>query len=179
MLGARPARRLAAAVALLALGAGSGWFGHALVSGGSWATEPLVAEAVQAHDLYAGESLHPVEVRADGSGQLQDWLRDRLDRDLTVPDLRADGLTLVGGRLLPAAGGAPAGQLMYEDASGRRLTLYVVPTARGEESAFHYASLEGLGAIFWEDEDVKCAFVGDMPRERLRSIARAAYRQLI
>lgn len=170
-------RSLAASAALLALGAGSGWYGRDLLSDGP-AAQTLVAQAVEAHDLYASEVVHPVEVRAGERDHLRAWLSKRLDRALTLPDLGAQGLTLVGGRLLPGGDG-PAAQIMYEDETGRRLTLFVVPAVQSGESALRYASLRGLEAVWWSDETVRCALVGDLPRDRLQAIATAAYAQLI
>lgn len=172
-------RSLAAGLVLLALGGTGGWYGRDLAAGGAAsASEPLVARAIEAHDLYASEVVHPVEMRADESGGLQAWLSRRLDRALTVPDLRSEGLTLIGGRLLPSGGG-PAAQLMYEDETGRRLTLFVVPTAPSGESALRFSRESGLQAVWWSDETIGCAIVGDLPKEKLRSIATAAYGQLI
>ncbi len=171
--------RAAAAAALVAFGMSAGWFGHAIVTGRHGAAEPLVAQAVEAHDLFSSEVMHPVEVRAEDSAHLKGWLSKRLDRNLSIPDLSPFGLTLVGGRLLPAADGTPAAQIMYEDAGGERLTLYVAPVASSRETAFHYASIKGLETVTWTDENVNCAVVGGLPRDRLQAIAKAAYAQLI
>ncbi|MBE7183999.1 MAG: anti-sigma factor [Methylobacterium mesophilicum] len=171
-------RRLAAAVLLVAMGAGSGWFGRDFVSMERMAAEPLETAAVEAHGLYASEVVHPVEVSGNESAHLQAWLSKRLDRALTIPNLDALGLTLVGGRLLPR-GDQPAAQFMYEDGAGRRLTLYVVPTAEQGQTAFRYARAAGLEIISWKDANVRCVIIGDMPRDRLQAIAKEAYGQLI
>ena len=172
-------RQMAAALALLALGAGSGWFGHGLFEARTASDAPLVAQAVEAHDLYVGDVLHPVEVKAEDGAHLRTWLSKRLDRKLSIPDLRPLGLTLVGGRLLPGAGGEPAAQIMYEDTGGQRLTLYVVPTAEDGEAPFRYTDRSGLEAISWRDGNVQCAMIANLPRARLQAIAKAAYGQLI
>jgi len=170
-------RMAAAAVMLLALGVAGGWFGRDLAS--TAPTEAtLVAEAVEAHRVYAVEVRHPVEVWADERDHLQTWLSKRLDRTISVPDLRDYGLTLVGGRLLPASNG-PAAQFMYEDETGRRVTLYITPSRSEGETAFRYARLERLDAFFWSDEGISCAMVGDLPRDRLREITARAYEQLV
>ncbi|WP_244491087.1 anti-sigma factor family protein [Paramesorhizobium deserti] len=171
-------RRMAAAgILLFALGAAGGWFGHNLAGSTQLATMPLVNEAVAAHNLYTREVIHPVEVKADQRDHLAAWLSKRLDRPLDIPDLRALGFDLVGGRLLPA-GGRPAAQFMYEDKTGRRVTLYIVPTQKGAESSFRYATFDGLESFFWRDETISCALVGSLPREELREIATRAYKEL-
>lgn len=173
----RWSRMAAAAVLLFAAGTAGGWYGHTLYAPETPAQVALVDEAMEAHRVYSGEVVHPVEVWAGEKDHLQSWLSKRLARPLTVPDLRADGLTLVGGRLLPAANG-PAAQFMYEDDTGRRVTLYIIPAKEGRETSFHYASLDRLEAFFWTDEAISCALVGDLPRDRLQQIATQAYKQL-
>ncbi len=88
--------------------------------------EPMTQAAVSAFRTYVVEAAHPVEVRADGSSDLVQWLTARLGRPVTVPDLRTQGFRLMGGRLLPA-GDEPAAMLMYDDDRGTRLTLYSRP----------------------------------------------------
>lgn len=170
-------RMAAAAVVLIAAGGLGGWYGRDLLAPAPLPAVPLVDEAIAAHSLYAREVVHPVEVRADQKAHLAAWLSKRLDRALTIPDLREQDLDLVGGRLLPAAQG-PAAQFMYEDKAGRRVTLYVVAASDARETAFRYVSLGKLESFFWTDEAISCAIVGDLPRETLRKIAVDAYRQL-
>lgn len=113
-------RNLAAAsVLVLAVGLTGGWFGRGLVLEVEAPAHSIVADAMQAHKLFASEVLHPVEVRADAenASSLPKWLSKRLDRKLNVPDLTRHGLSLVGGRVLPSSEGAAA-QLMYEDKVG-------------------------------------------------------------
>jgi len=174
---ARWGQLAAAAVLLVAVGSATGWFARDLLAPVAPAQVSLATEAMEAHRVYASEVRHPVEVWAGERDHLQNWLSKRLDRPITVPDLRADGLDLVGGRLLPGANG-PAAQFMYEDEAGRRVTLYIVPAEEGRETSFRYATLDRLEAFFWTDEAMSCALVGELPREKLREIATQAYRQL-
>ena len=166
-----------AAMVLLALGAAAGWYGRGQFAGMPLAREALVDEAMAAHNLYAGEVAHPVEVGASREAHLVSWLSKRLGRALSVPDLRALGFDLVGGRLLPAAG-RPAAQFMYEDEAGNRITLYIVPASDDRETAFRFDTDDGLESFSWTDDTISCALVGDVRRERLREIAETAYRQL-
>jgi anti-sigma factor RsiW len=170
-------RLAAAAVLLVAAGGGAGWYGRSILVPSAPLQQSLVDEAMEAHRIYSNEVVHPVEVRASEKDHLRAWLSKRLDRALTIPDLRAEGLTLVGGRLLPAAGG-PAAQFMYEDDTGRRVTLYIIPAKEGRETSFRYATFDRLEAFFWTDEAISCALVGQLPRDRLHEIATQAYRQL-
>ena len=169
-------RIAAAAILCLAVGVAGGWIARGYRA--DRAGQPtLVDEAVAAHELYAGEVLHPVEVRADQQAQLVDWLSKRLDRALAVPDLRALGFDFIGGRLLPADGG-PAAQLMYEDEAGQRVTFLIVAANDGRESSLRYAQSGGLRSFLWTDEAIRCVLVGSVARDRLRDIAALAYEQL-
>jgi anti-sigma factor RsiW len=175
----RPAmewRMAAAAAVLLAIGVAGGWFGRALFVPAA-DSQRLVVEALAAHRLYSGEVVHPVEVGATQEAHLAKWLSKRLDRPLEIPDLTAAGFHLVGGRLLPA-GDSPAAQFMYEDESGRRITLYIVPTPQAGESAFRFAGSDQLATFYWRDARLTCALVGDLPRDTLHQIAVDAYKQL-
>ena len=95
-----------------------------------------------------------------------------------MPDLGASGYELVGGRLLPAEKGRPAAQLMYQDAGGRRVTLYVRTTPGEQRTAFRFAREGDLSALYWADGQVAWVLVGDLPREQLLALANQVYAAL-
>ncbi|UXS31603.1 anti-sigma factor [Agrobacterium tumefaciens] len=169
----------AASILILAIGLAGGWFGRGLVSQVAEPAHSIVADATQAHKLFASEVLHPVEIRADAenASSLPKWLSKRLDRKLNIPDLTRHGLSLVGGRVLPSSEGAAA-QLMYEDKSGQRVTLYIVAAADSSDTAMRRSSLGSLEAISWDDETIRCALVGNLPSDRMDAIAKDTYQQL-
>lgn len=170
--------RIAAAVGWLALGGiiGYGLKGNPPARDGG--LPPLAHSAAVAHVVYTPEVRHPVEVAADQEAHLVQWLSKRLGTVLKVPHLASEGYNLVGGRLLPGESG-PVAQFMYEDASGKRLTLYVrTDAADNRETAFRYA-LEGkVGVFYWLDGKLGYALSGELPRERLLTLAESAYKQL-
>ncbi|MDP9558834.1 UNVERIFIED_ORG: anti-sigma factor RsiW [Rhizobium nepotum] len=173
-------RNLAAAsVLVLAVGLTGGWFGRGLVLEVEAPAHSIVADATQAHKLFASEVLHPVEVRADAENgsSLPKWLSKRLDRKLNVPDLTHHGLSLVGGRVLPSSEGAAA-QLMYEDKSGQRVTLYIVAAAETSDTAMRRSNVDALETVSWDDETIRCALVGSLPSDRMDAIAKDTYQQL-
>jgi anti-sigma factor RsiW len=173
-----PAAAVAAGILLFAAGTTSGWYGHALLAPEDARAHALVADAAAAHLVYAVEVRHPVEVPASEQDHLATWLGRRLEVPLRVPDLRPSGYELVGGRLLPAEKGQPAAQLMYQDAGGRRVTLYVRTTPRERRTAFRFAREGGLSALYWEDGHVSWVLVGDLPREQLLALANQVYAAL-
>jgi anti-sigma factor RsiW len=166
-------RRLAAVLALLAVGAGSGW----LMRG---ASDPVpaaareVAAAAVAHRVFVAEKLHPVEVSAARRDHLGTWLGNRLGRPISIPDLSAEGLTLMGGRLLPGGEAGPAGQLMYETATGERVTLYL-QSGYGDETDFIFDLQGDVGTLAWRSPDLAYVLSGPADRAKLLDYAHAIH----
>jgi anti-sigma factor RsiW len=170
---------VAAAIFLTALGGLGGWTARDLMfPQGAPGLPPgvgaIMADALAAHRTFAVEVRHPVEVDASQEAHLVQWLSKRLDRPLVVPDLAATGYRLMGGRLLPAESG-PAAQLMYENGTGDRLTVYVRPGVAGEESSYHHD--KNVGAFYRADEGLGCVIVGDTDQGGLSRAAERVYEQ--
>ena len=166
----------AAAVVLFVSGATAGWFANDIAPAPlAVAPTASVAQGAQAaYRTFVVEVAHPVEVGVQQETHLLQWLSKRLGRKLAVPDLSPFGYKLMGGRLLPGGNGAAA-QLMYDDASGRRLTIYV-RAAEGTETAFRFQK-EGEAATFaWIDQGFGFAVTATASREELLPIAEAVYR---
>jgi anti-sigma factor RsiW len=168
----------AAALLLFVAGATSGWYGRALLAPAESAAHTLLADAAAAHVVYTAEVRHAVEVPATEEEHLATWLGRRLDLTLRVPDLTDRGYELVGGRLLPAAQGQPAAQLMYQDQGGRRLTLYMRAAPDQERTAFRFSQEGKLSALYWEDGRTAWVLVGELPREQLLALANQVYAAL-
>ncbi|MFN7645348.1 MAG: anti-sigma factor family protein [Burkholderiales bacterium] len=138
----------------------------------------FVRAAAVAHGVYVPEVRHPVEVSADQRGHLVAWLSKRLGAQLAAPDLVPEGFELVGGRLLPGERG-PSAQLMYQDAQGMRITLYV---SRGEgetaATAFRFERVGAVQSFYWIDRGLGYVLSGELRRERLSAVATAVYREL-
>ncbi|MDE2579331.1 MAG: anti-sigma factor [Hyphomicrobiales bacterium] len=177
--GQRLARRRSLAMAggvaaCLALGAGAGWFARGYEAR---ATPAMAQDAFSAYRVFAVEKAHVVEVGADNESHLVQWLSRRLGRPLKAPDLTAAGLKLVGGRLLPSAAATPAAQFMYEDAAGRRASVYVRPGALDETTGFRFERQGDIGAFLWTEKNLAFAIVGQESRENLLAAAHAVYAQ--
>lgn len=175
--GGRSWRRLGAAAAMAAFlfGGALGWLGR-----GFWdaapATRAVVADALEAHQLYIAEVRHPIEVPAQAA-HLIPWLSRRVGRQLSAPDLAPFGLKLLGGRLLPGPQGAAAAMLMYEGPSGERYTLYCARSAT-PDTALRWRDGGPVGAVYWVEGDLGYVLSGPAERDRLQKIAQAAYEQL-
>ena len=155
------------------------------------AARDFVRQASVAHMVYAPEVRHPVEVGAAQQEHLVQWLSKRLERSLKVPDLRAQGYELVGGRLLPGTDGARA-QFMFENAERQRVTLYLgalshvagadapgaAPSPDRTESAFSFSADGPVPGFYWVDQGFGYALAGALSRAQLMELAQAVYRQL-
>lgn len=193
--------RIAAAVAVFALGAAlgaaGGWFGRghdatlaaaspvtpaATPASGAW-----LQRAAVAHAVYAPEVRHPVEVKAQEE-HLARWLTRRVDAPVKLFDLRAQGFELVGGRLLPDASG-PSAQLMYQrigsapvsasnpQGAADRVTVYLRKPEVETPAAFRHEQQGALGMFYWVEGRAGYALVGTVPREELLRLAQAIYDQ--
>lgn len=169
----------AAAAAVLIIGGVGGYFaGIDGIGRDDGADDQLAEAAIAAHVIYAAEQRHAVEVPASDKDHLQTWLSNRVGLKLVAPDLVAEGFQLVGGRLLPAGQGKAA-MLLYEDAKGERISLFVTAESAEKTKGTYMADSDGPEAVYWLDKGYGCAVVGSLPRERLAAVAKSAYGQLL
>jgi anti-sigma factor RsiW len=184
-----PLRRMAAMLALTLAGGAAGWWAHGLSDADATgqrntgeraqlAAASLPARAALAHAVYTPEVRHPVEVGADQQAHLVAWLSKRLGAPLKAPQLGAQGWELEGGRLLPGQSG-PVAQLMYRDAGGARLTLYIsTEQKQAHETGFRFAREGEVGVFYWIDGPYGYALSGNLDKAALAAVANAVYAQL-
>lgn len=117
----RQRRWASAAVLLVALGVGGlgGWQARdmALVD----SVLPM-ADALQAHRMFAASQA--LDVKASDPARLRAWLGQHFDQVGPLPDLAGYGFAPVGARLLSNEQG-PAALLVFEDAQGQRISLFM------------------------------------------------------
>jgi anti-sigma factor RsiW len=168
----------AAALAIFVVGVGAGWLAKEQRPSIAMSapTTSVAQGATAAYRTFVVEVAHPVEVGAAQEAHLLQWLSKRLGRKLEAPDLSPFGYRLIGGRLLPGGSGAAA-QLMYEDSTGRRLTLYV-RAADGTETAFRFQKDGDAATFAWIDQGFGFAVTATASREELLPIAEAIYKGL-
>ena len=170
--------RYAIAAGWFVAGGALGWLAHELTSDRPPSRPSLARQAAVAHAVYSPEVRHPVEVGAAEQEHLVNWLSKRLGAKLRAPLLTREGYELVGGRLLPGDGGAVA-QFMYQDAKGKRLTLYVSRLAsENRDTAFRFSQEDKVAVFYWIDGRLGYALSGELPKPELLEIATSVYRQL-
>lgn len=170
-----PLERIAAALVWLIIGGAIGYIVNDRYGSNEY-LRPVAVEAAFAHTVYVPEVRHPVEVDAAQKDHLNAWLSKRLDKPIAAPDLRGAGYSLIGGRLLPD-GHRPAAQFMFEDRSGRRITLYIRHALNTRETSFRHAQTEDLGIVHWVDDGLEFALTAAATREELLDAARIVYRK--
>jgi anti-sigma factor RsiW len=165
------ALRAASAVLLVALGATGGWFAREWSASATGPTTPpsLIARALDAHVVYAADQRHPIEVPATERDHLNTWLSRRIQHQIEAPHLAGAGYSLLGGRLLSDRG-KPAALFMYQDAAGKRLTVFVVQTEEREETGSQHIVREDLRAVSWSEGPLTLAVTGPVDAVRLREI---------
>lgn len=170
----------AAAAVVLAVGGLSGYVaGIDGIGRTDDGDDQLAEQAIAAHVIYAAEKRHAVEVPASDKDHLQTWLSNRVGLKLVAPDLSAEGFDLVGGRLLPSGERGKAAMLLYEDAKGERISLFVTAESSATSKGTYTAEANGPEAVYWLDKGYGCAVVGSLPPERLSAVAKSAYGQLL
>lgn len=127
-----------------------------------------MADAVAAYRLFAqGEA--PLEPADSLQRAARGWLLSHFGAAGEVPDLRTQGLALRDVRMLSTPEGAAA-MLVYEDAEGGRLGLYLRP--RSPRLQVPGERRDGqLLAKYWSQGNVSIAVVGPANRDQVRRIA--------
>lgn len=196
-------QRLAAGVAIAVVSASAAWLARGVVDGEALRLAALRSSAVVsaskagagglqlagfarraavAHVVYSPDVRRPVEIGVDQEQQLVAWLSKRLGISLKPPSLHTIGYELIGGRLLPGDSG-PVAQLMYHDALGQRLTLYVTREAAAPSSApataFQFGQDGPVNVFYWVDQNLGYAISGGADRAELLRVAQEVYRQLV
>lgn len=160
--------RRAAAMAVLL---GAGWWSNTFYQHHLADRLPdVVIEAAQAHEIFSGDLDRPVELTAMARSDMTAWFSSRLGELVEIPSLHEMGLRLVGGRLLAGEVG-PVAQLIYEDASGYRISLCVSSEPSDSGPELEVVTLEGLTAGYWHEGDLTYALVAKATTQQLVAIA--------
>ncbi len=174
-------RNIAAAAILLVIGGAVGWAGHDYSIPAEAASDRLIDEAVAAHTLYVKEQTHAVEAAAN-SPNLMRWLSNRITTPIDAPDLTAQGFTFIGARLLPGdydgKDPSPAAELMYQNASAERVTLYITAALPDKKEVWQFESHDGLEAYYWSNAFVTCTIVSDLSETDVRLLGKNIFEQL-
>jgi len=170
-------RAIAAAIVWLGLGIGIGSLGQTFGPRPD-AARRIAEETRGAYAVFSPEILHPVEVGAAQADHLSDWLGKRLGRPIPIPSLGDLGYAFVGGRLMVSEG-APAALMMYENAAGRRLVLYVAASDPGDDSPMGFRRFDDIGVVTWVRDGTAYGVGGGFSETDLMPAARSVRAQFL
>ena len=170
--------RAAAAVLLAILVGGAG--GWAL-RGGIRTTPSdltlLAQEAIANHVVYTADRRRPTELGAEQRDDLAKWVSNRLGRPVAPPDMASAGFHYMGGRLAATPQG-PAGLFMYQNADGKRLTVFVLPMRDASDTPTRTVDVGKMDGCAWIDKGVGYTVVAPVPSKELHDLAVEVRRQL-
>jgi anti-sigma factor RsiW len=161
---------LAASLAIgLLLGAGGA---RLLASRSGVDADERAAVAGYVRGRLAGQ---PFDVASSDRHTVKPWFAGKIAGATTVVDLKADGFTLIGGRV-DVIGATPVATLIYQRRE-HQVALSELP-ARGEggASAPRAATQDGYGLIEWSDRQRRYIAVSDLPPAELDDFG-AAFRR--
>ncbi|UEM25349.1 anti-sigma factor (plasmid) [Skermanella mucosa] len=129
----------------------------------------ILEEIAEYHIIYAREKEHLVEVPAARKTHIEQWLGNRLDRELIVPDLSRQGLDFAGARMLVLAGN-PVAQLIYTRSAGAPVALCITV---GEPSSRSFAveKHHGINVGHWNENGYTYVVVGAMSKDDVWRVA--------
>ncbi len=174
---------MAASLLIFLVGGAVGWsiseYGSGLpvrnpveVSSNKWPA--LAVQAISAHAVFVPDRGRPVEVRSKQEGESLRWISKRFGRKLLTPDLTALGWTIIGGRVLPLEGKAGA-QFMYQNADGRRLTVFLGENPDNKEVDYRFWRKGDIGCYYWYEPEIGVAVAAEGDRDEIRKISETVY----
>jgi anti-sigma factor RsiW len=178
----RPSIWMTAAAAILfavMAGGGGGWILRGQMAPPRLAGIPaLTEEAVANHIVFTEDHGRPVELAADREADLVRWLSKRLNTPVIVPDLTSAGYHFLGGRLAATDYG-PAAMLMYEDATGNDLTVFIRPMLLDQKQTETVPiSADGIHGFAWICDGMGYSVLATDAGSDLRSVADAVRHQV-
>lgn len=167
----------AAACLLMIAGGSGGWMLRGMAAEDRVGIDALAEEANDAYAVFGPDRGHPVEIPAADSAQLVSWVEDRLSRSISLPDLSAAGYRFIGGRVV-ATGHGPAGLLMYDNAQGSRIAVFMRPMAHDKNAPMARHRKGDAVSFAWADNGMGYSLVGGPEAAmKLHPIADEARRQ--
>jgi anti-sigma factor RsiW len=164
-----PWRMAASILVALTVGAGSGWIAHRPSPENGIAS--VATEASMAQQVFAADSLHPVEFGPDEQSQLVKWVSLRLGRPVAPPDLSESGYRLLGGRIIGTEHG-PGCMFLYESNAGVRITLFVRPMQGIDMNAkMQPVQTANTAGFVWSHNGVGFGLVSNNPMATLHEVA--------
>ena len=155
---------IAAGLALIALGAAGG-VGLQFYLHGKARVRDFAAAAVEQHQKLVRKVLPPDVAGVSPKGAEQ-WFKERLGFNMTLPELQTPGLTFLGGRISHVRD-IEAAALEY-DLEGKRVSLFIMPEEAyrrlnpADKPRFTVLSHRGYDVILWQSNGTGYTLVSEV-----------------
>jgi len=127
--------------------------------------DQVLGDVVSAH-LRSLQADHLADVLSSDQHTVKPWFNGRLDVALPVPDLTAQGFTLLGGRL-DYIDGQPVAAIVYK----RRqhvINLFVAAAPNPNHSPARGEAIQGFNTQRWSDQGLRFIAISDLASDELR-----------
>ena len=155
---------VAAALALIALGAGGGMALNTHLHGRARMAD-FAAAAVEQHQKLVRNVL-PADIAGVTPKGAEAWFKQRLGFNMNLPDPHTDGLTFIGGRISHVRD-IEAAALEYE-LEGKRVSLFIMPEEAyrrlnpADKPRFTVLSHRGYDVILWQSNGTGYTLVSEV-----------------
>ena len=136
-----PLFAVAAAIVLIWVAGGFGWFANELLRPRPDVQELIAADVADAFAFYGSEG-YPVDFPPERTADFASWIDRSLERQVPRPDLAEFGYDYYGGRVIPAEG-------------------FFWPAQAAPEAAEELSRRTGMAARFWHDAGLSFAVISD------------------
>jgi anti-sigma factor RsiW len=169
-------RALAAAIVLLIVGGATGFIigktGNDGAPPASLTTARTWLDDIAAyHRIYSRQTEHLVEVPAEEGAKIEPWLAASVGVNFALPDLKNEGLTFEGARLLVAVG-KPVAQLIYRNDEGNVFAICFLKGKPGAPEGVMAESIrDDIAMISWQKAGAAYVVVGPSADANLHTLA--------
>lgn len=132
---------------------------------GSNQDERMLGDVVSAH-LRSLQPDHLADVLSTDRGAVKPWFNGKVALAPPVPDLTAQGFTLLGGRL-DAIDGKQVAALVYKRRT-HIINLFVTAAADTNHSPAQAEAVQGFNTQRWSDEGMRFIAISDLGNDELR-----------
>ncbi|MCY1668177.1 anti-sigma factor family protein [Rhizobium sp. SL86] len=146
---------VASSLLMFGLGAGAGYmFGArpSMMTYADIAGDPSKAwldDVTSHYRLFSRQSRHLVELPANESAHIVEWLMATTGVSFRIPDLTEDGLEFIGARLY-SAGGRPVGQLVYRNRDSEVIAISFAKSLAPTDTEMREVIRDDIGLVTWQ-----------------------------
>ncbi|MBT9372451.1 anti-sigma factor [Rhizobium sp. CSW-27] len=164
---------------MFGLGAGAGYMAAErpkMTTYADMAGDPTKAwldDVASYYRLYSRQSRHLVEIPANESAHIVEWLMATTGVSFRIPDLTAQNLEFMGARLF-SAGGRPVGQLLYRNAEGEVIAIAFTKLIAPQDPDAQMRQIirDDIGLVTWQGLQANYVLTGPSSEAYLDTLAR-------